>query len=196
MAGRLRRARIVLLAAAATYACSASGGGDDGGGAPQGSEAAVQAVDGASHPSKSCEGLPDGTLCGPAPDVCHDLPVCSAGVCAPAVAKADGFHWNASDDAARCCGGVPVETTSDTNCGACGIECNAADGESCQALGGHYFCRGCMASDACWSHCCSLSFAPPSCAASDCRGNCSTQYCPAGTHCVSGSGASSDYCTY
>ena len=62
------------------------------------------------------------------------------------------------------------------------------------ALGGHYFCRGCIASINCWSKCCSTSFSPYSCAASDCAGNCDAAYCPAGTHCVSGGGTSSDYC--
>jgi hypothetical protein len=37
---------------------------------------------------------------------------------------------------------------------------------------------------------------PPSCAASDCNGNCSAMYCPPGTHCASGNGLSSDYCAY
>jgi len=190
--------------------------GDDGG----------DATADASLGSKSCAGLPDGTPCGPAPDACHDPPVCSGGVCAPAQPKADGFvcapapdvchadgtcksgvcgavtarsdgyQWTAGDDTARCCGGQAVHTTTNGNCGACGIQCNASNGESCQALGGHYFCRGCVASSACWSHCCSQSFSPYSCAASDCAGNCSSTYCPPGTHCVSGGTTSSDYCSY
>ena len=185
------------------------GGGDDG---PNG--------------SKSCMGLPDGTPCGAAPDICHDVPLCKAGACAAALPKADGFvcakapdachtdgtcksgacgaigthadgtNWTPGDDTARCCGGKPIHTNVDSDCGACGIQCNASNGESCQILGGHWFCRGCVASAACWSHCCSSSFTPYSCAASDCAGNCSAQYCPPGTHCVSGNGTSSDYCSY
>jgi hypothetical protein len=234
--------------------------GDDAAGGPS-PDALVTGDDGdgggdADLGSKSCAGLPDGTPCGPAPDICHDAPVCaggacapappkadgfvcgpapdvchdaqvcSSGVCAPAPAKADGFvcapaadvchadgtcksgvcgavtarpegyQWMAGDDTARCCGGQAVHTTTDSNCGVCGIKCNTGNGESCQALGGHYFCRGCVASAACWSHCCSTSFTPYSCAASDCAGNCSSMYCPPGTHCVSGGTTSSDYCSY
>jgi hypothetical protein len=179
-----------------------------------------------SHASKSCTGLPDGTPCGAAPDICHDAPVCSGGACAAAAAKADGFvcatapddchtdgtckagvcgavgtradgyNWTAGDDTARCCGGKAIHTDVDSDCGACGIQCNASNGESCQVLGGEWFCRGCIASADCWSKCCSTSFTPYSCAASDCEGDCSDTYCPAGTHCVVGGTTSSDYCSY
>jgi hypothetical protein len=167
----------------------------------------------------------DGTPCGAAPDVCHDAPLCEGGACAAAAAKADGFvcaaapddchdagtcktgvcgapptradgyNWTAGDDTARCCGGKPIHTDVDTDCGACGIQCNASNGESCQSFEGVWFCRGCVASAACWSHCCSESYSPYSCAASDCAGNCSAQYCPTGTHCVVGTDTS-DYCSY
>jgi hypothetical protein len=175
---------------------------------------------------KSCAGLPDGMVCGPAPDVCHDAPVCAGGACAPAAPKADGFdcatapdachtdgtckagvcgavgdradgyNWDPGDSTAICCSAAEVHADTSSNCGACGIACNANNGESCSLLGGHYFCRGCVASDACWSKCCSESFSPYSCAASDCAGNCDSTYCPAGTHCVSGGTTSSDYCSY
>ncbi len=205
---------------------------------------------------KSCAGLPDGMVCGPAPDVCHDAPVCAQGACAPAAAKVDGFvcemapdvchtngtcnagqcssppakpdgtvcatapdachtdgtcaaghcgavgkrpdgfNWSSGDATAICCNATEVHADTNSNCGACGIACNAGNGESCAILGGHYFCRGCVASAACWSHCCSESFSPYSCAASDCAGNCDSTYCPAGTHCVSGAPSSSDYCAY
>ena len=177
------------------------------------------------HPSKSCAGLANGTPCGASPDICHDAPLCEGGACAAPAAKADGFvcaaapdachdagtckagvcgapatrtdgtEWTAGDATARCCGGKPIHTDVDTDCGACGIQCNASNGESCQSFGGVWFCRGCVASAACWSHCCSTSYSPYSCAASDCAGNCSIQYCPAGTHCVVGNGTS-DYCSY
>jgi hypothetical protein len=177
------------------------------------------------HPSKSCVGLMDGTPCGASPDICHDAPLCEGGACAPPAPKADGFvcaaapddchtagtckagvcgapptradgyEWTAGDTTARCCGGKPIHTDVDTDCGACGIQCNASNGESCQSFGGQWFCRGCVASGACWSHCCSESFSPYSCAASDCAGNCSDQYCPTGTHCVVGT-VTSDYCSY
>ena len=199
------------------------GGGGDGGGptpdaivlgvdASTGSDAVGDDADDAtadppdvaddSHASKSCTGLPDGTVCGASPDICHDAPVCAGGVCATAAAKADGFvcaaapdachdapvckagtcasrwrvrrpraarlptadarvqgrpcgapatkpegtKWTAGDDTARCCGGKPIHTDVDSDCGACGIQCNASNGESCSLLGGHYFCRGCVAS--------------------------------------------------
>lgn len=138
----------------------------------------------------------DGTTCGTAPNACHDAPVCKSGSCAAAAAKPDGTQWSSSDSTSMCCGGTEAHSSDDTNCGVCGIHCNAGNGESCQTLGGHYFCRGCVASAACWSHCCSQSFSPNSCAASDCAGNCSAQYCPAGTHCVVGGTTSSDYCSY
>jgi hypothetical protein len=144
----------------------------------------------------TCAQLPDGTPCKQAPDLCHTDGVCKAGACTAPGTHVDGYNWDPNDTTARCCGGTPVKTTSSANCGACGIKCNAQNGESCSALGGHYFCRGCIASSACWSHCCSESFSPPSCAASDCNGNCSSTYCPAGTHCVAGNGTSSDYCSY
>jgi hypothetical protein len=223
------------------------GGGGDGGGpspdaivfgvdASTGSDAVGDDADDAaadppdvaddSHASKSCTGLPDGTVCGASPDICHDAPVCAGGLCATAAAKADGFvcaaapdachtdgtcksgvcgapparadgyEWTAGDDTARCCGGKPIHTDVNSDCGACGIQCNTSNGESCSLLGGHYFCRGCVASAACWSKCCSESFSPYSCAASDCAGNCSAAFCPSGTHCVSGAPNSSDYCSY
>jgi hypothetical protein len=146
-----------------------------------------------------CGGLspkPNGTVCKQASDPCKANGVCTAGQCGNPTPRPDGYNYQPGDDTARCCGGSTAHTDTNTNCGACGIQCNAVNGESCQILGGHYFCRGCIASSACWSHCCSLSFSPASCAASDCAGNCSATYCPAGTHCVTGNGTSSDYCAY
>jgi hypothetical protein len=196
--------------------------GDDD--AATGDDVSTAGDDGATG-GKSCATLPDGALCGPSPDACHDAPVCAGGVCgAPANKtdgtvcdpapdachtdgtcaagvcgaigkRADGFEWTAGDATARCCGGSPIHTTSDTNCGACGITCNAGNGESCQDDNGIYFCRGCVASAACWSGCCSTSFTPYTCAASDCAGSCKDSVCPPGAHCVVGSGTS-DYCAY
>lgn len=158
-------------------------------------EADADLLDGAGGDA-GCAALPDGTVCASAPDLCHTPGVCSGGKCMAPGIHVDGYNWKSGDDNARCCGGTPVQTTSNANCGACGIQCNAQNGESCSALGGHYFCRGCAASSACWSKCCSESFSPASCAASDCAGNCSAKYCPPGTHCVVGGGTSSDYCSY
>lgn len=139
---------------------------------------------------------PDGTDCASAPDVCHTPGTCTAGKCGAVGTEPDGFNWKTSDSTARCCSAKPVNTDTDSNCGVCGIQCNASNGESCQLLGGEWFCRGCEASAACWSHCCSESFTPYSCAASDCAGNCDSSLCPAGSHCVSGGTTSSDYCAY
>ncbi len=139
---------------------------------------------------------PDGTVCAPASDACHTDGTCAAGKCGPQAARPDGTGWSPGDATAICCGAKEVHASTDSNCGVCGIACNAANGESCQLLAGHYFCRGCVASAACWSHCCSTSFSPYSCAASDCAGNCDPALCPAGTHCVSGGTTSSDYCSY
>jgi len=138
----------------------------------------------------------DGTQCGNAPNACHDAPTCSGGKCGTAAAKPNGFQWSASDATSMCCGGAEAHQSDNDNCGVCGIKCNSSNGESCSTLGGRYFCRGCVASSACWSGCCSTSFSPYSCAASDCAGNCCPTCCPAGTHCVSGNGTSSDYCSY
>jgi hypothetical protein len=214
---------IVLGVDASTGGDATSSGGD----ATSGADAPdpPDAFDGAVV-SKSCAGLPDGTVCGPSPDICHDAQLCAGGACAPAGPKADGFvcataaddchtngtckagvcgaigtradgyEWTAGDDTARCCGGKAIHTDVDSDCGACGIKCNASNGESCSLLGGHYFCRGCVASAACWSGCCSESFTPYSCAASDCAGNCDSALCPTGSHCVSGTPGSSDYCAY
>jgi len=139
---------------------------------------------------------PDGTVCASAPDLCHTQGTCTAGKCGAVGTQPDSFNWQAGDGTARCCGGKPVHTNTDSNCGVCGIQCNASNGESCQTLGGQWFCRGCVASAACWSHCCSESFSPYSCAASDCSGNCVASLCPAGAHCVPGGTTSSDYCSY
>ncbi len=143
-----------------------------------------------------CMGQPDGVKCDPAPDLCHTDGLCKSGVCQPPGIRGEGYNWKQGDDFARCCGGKPITTNTDANCGVCGIKCNAMNGESCMALGGRWFCRGCTSSAACWSKCCSQSFNPPSCAASDCNGNCSAQYCPMGTVCKLGNGMSSNYCAY
>ena len=160
-----------------------------------GAEDASQAQDSGPAPG-SCVGKPDGTVCVPSPDDCHVAATCKQGLCGGLDTRADGYNWQVGDATARCCRGKPVHTTTSSDCGACGIQCNAGNGESCAPLGGHYFCRGCIASASCWSKCCSLSFSPGSCAASDCVGNCSAQFCPPGTHCVVGGAVSSDYCAY
>jgi len=152
--------------------------------------------DGASDAPIGCANLPDGTKCQAAPDACHMDGVCMQGMCTPPMLRPEGFNWKQGDEFARCCGGKPIITNTNTDCGVCDITCNAQNGESCQMLGGRWFCRGCNTSAGCWSKCCSQSFNPPSCAASDCNGNCSAQYCPKGTICKLGMGISSNYCAY
>lgn len=147
-------------------------------------------------PPMGCMGMPDGTVCQMAPDVCHTDGKCMSGVCQPPGTRADGYNWKQGDDYARCCNGKPIMTTTDSHCGVCDIKCNGGNGESCQQLGGRWFCRGCNTSAGCWSKCCSLSFNPPSCAASDCNGNCCSSCCPNGTVCKLGMGTSSNYCAY
>jgi len=143
-----------------------------------------------------CSSYPDGTVCKAAPDACHDDGKCSAGKCLAPQPKPEGYNWKSSDTNARCCATVAVTTSSNSNCGACGIKCNANNGESCQLLGGRYFCRGCTSNSGCWSGCCSTSFSPYSCAASDCKGNCDGSKCPANTTCKLGLPQSSNYCGY
>jgi hypothetical protein len=139
---------------------------------------------------------PDGTMCG-TKNPC--VSGCVSGVCVDIPTRPDGFNWQPGDDNARCCAGKPISTTTLDNCGACGIKCNAADGQSCGVVGteGHHYCVNCVASANCWSGCCSNSFAPPTaCAASDCtKGLCVQQFCPPNTTCKT-SPDSSDYCGY
>lgn len=147
-------------------------------------------------PPAGCASATDGTPCKAAPDLCHTDGVCMMGKCMAPAVRPDGYNWKNTDLNARCCGGVPLTTSTNANCGACGIVCNASNGESCSALAGHYFCRGCQTNLGCWSKCCSLSFSPSSCAASDCKGNCDSTYCPPGSKCFLGNGMSSNYCAY
>jgi hypothetical protein len=216
----VRRA-LALLAALVLAACGAQPPDDgdlgydqpprrDGGGAGEGGlvlDGAVGLDDAATPPPEDagpdvwappagCATQVDGTKCAPAPNACYTEGVCQGGVCNAPRKRADGYAWKQGDTFARCCGGQPVITNTDANCGACGIACNAGNGESCQQLGGRWFCRGCTTSNGCWSKCCSKSFSPYSCAASDCLGNCSDTYCPPGTKCVLGNGLSSNYCAY
>jgi hypothetical protein len=159
-------------------------------------DALVVSDGGAEAAPMGCMGLPDGTKCQSAPDACHTDGVCVMGQCSPPQVRPDGYNWKQGDEFARCCNGKPIITNTNSDCGVCGIQCNQNNGESCQLLGGRWFCRGCNTSAGCWSKCCSLSFNPPSCAASDCMGNCSSQYCPKGTTCKLGMGISSNYCAY
>jgi hypothetical protein len=94
----------------------------------------------------------------------------------PCMGKADGTSLNPLDPYARCCGGMAVETTSDTNCGICGIACNTGAGQSCGMIDQVYLCLNCQADGDCWSGCCGGTVSPPHCGANDC----STGTCTAG----------------
>jgi hypothetical protein len=153
------------------------------------------------HDAPACKGgtcgdpanAANGKACGSAPDSCHHAPACSDGSCAAAAAFAEGAKptGGAADD--HCCGGKAVDTsTDDSNCGVCGVVCRS--GQTCGAVDGEYFCKGCAANDDCWSGCCSISPAPDHCSPSNCSGACQADICPDGAHCVVGT--SVDYCTY
>ncbi|HTE45893.1 MAG TPA: hypothetical protein VK636_11655 [Gemmatimonadaceae bacterium] len=131
--------------------------------------------------------VPDG---GVASDGGHPAP--DAGPCQ---GMPESHQWDPKNVFARCCDGDPVVANTNTNCGVCGIKCNADNGESCQEFNGHWFCRGCIASTSCWSGCCATSYSPPSCSPADCNGNCRDDLCPTGSHCVGGTDTS-DYCAY
>lgn len=112
----------------------------------------------------------------------------------PCAGQADGTQWNVLDGNARCCGGQPVETTTDTNCGVCGLPCNTGAGQACMLIGGEYLCS-CTASADCWSDCCANSGGTQHCSASNCAGACqSPDVCATyGAHCVIGEVG---YCSY
>jgi hypothetical protein len=222
-AGTVSGAAALLVAACSTGAATASDGGANDGSVLPPVDSGVNVIE-----KGRCLDQPNGAPCGDGPDggtsECRDAPTCENGACVPhpkadgttcgaknpcvtgcvsgvcvdIPARPDGFNWKPGDYNARCCGGMPLATTTSDNCGACGIKCNAADGQSCGAVGkeGHYYCLNCVASVNCWSGCCSTSFTPNSCAASDCtKGLCVQQFCPPNTTCKT-SPDSSDYCGY
>jgi hypothetical protein len=173
-----------------------------------------------------CESLADGAACGNA-DPCNERPTCASGRCVhhPNDAAAfcaylggcncgycnngacsttkkcpEGFNWEAGDDLARCCGGLPVRTNTNANCGVCGVVCKTAGvstPQDCQMLGGHYLCVGCASNTECWSQCCSSAPTPSHCAASDCNtGACPNGICPSPAKCVMGANNNPNYCSY
>jgi hypothetical protein len=142
--------------------------------------------------------MPDGTVCGtPKNTDCWSYPMCKGGKCGASTEYADGYQWpSAPDDNSRCCGGEPVETTSTTNCGVCGIACKGS--EKCTSIGGYYFCTGCGTSNAeCWSDCCSQTDSSNGhCTPSTCLGDAckSPDICPKPSHCVAA--VPLVFCTY
>jgi hypothetical protein len=143
--------------------------------------------------------LKDGTVCGTPKNECYGYPTCNGGKCVAGAAYADGYQWpDASGDNARCCGGEPVETTTVTHCGVCGIKCGK--GQACSNIGGYYFCTGCGTDNAaCWSDCCSSTDSPtghctPSnCVADVCK---SPDICPKPSHCQPLASPPLVVCTY
>jgi hypothetical protein len=115
----------------------------------------------------------------------------------PCSGRADGFSLNPIDPFARCCGGVAVETVSDTNCGVCGITCNTLAGQSCGLIDNHYLCLNCSADGDCWSGCCASTVSPPHCAANDCNtGTCSTTPDPCAVYGATCTILGVGYCSY
>jgi hypothetical protein len=125
---------------------------------------------------------------------------CMNGTCSQTKKCPEGFNWDAGDDLARCCGGLPVLTNTNANCGVCGIVCKTAGvstPQDCKLLAGHYLCVGCNANSECWSQCCSSAPTPSHCAASDCNtGACPNGICPTPSRCVQPAGTAPNYCSY
>jgi len=187
-----RRSRLVGAAFGVALAAAAAGGctflvqfQDDG-------------ADAGEDASSELDGTTGGAVDGDRPDAPQ---VVDAAIACPA--DANGLAWSPPDDTARCCGGEAVYTTTDQNCGACGIRCNVDAGQTCAKVIDHYYCVGCegdaaaLANGSCWSGCCSVSFYKQGlCAASVCAtGACNGAVCPAGTKCKTPP-QSSNYCGY
>jgi hypothetical protein len=126
----------------------------------------------------------DNTPCATALDACHSVPTCKSGVCGPSTALPEGTQWQPGNDNARCCSSKPIQTTTNTDCGVCGVACSTDKGQSCGLLSGHYFCLGCATDPDCWSGCCSLTNGAH-CSPSDCNtGACHVpDLCPDMSHC-------------
>lgn len=144
-----------------------------------------------------CATLPDAAFCAYAGG-CR-CTYCSAGACSDTKPCPQGFNWEAGVDLARCCGGLPVMTDTNANCGVCGVQCQTAgvtSPQDCQLLSGHYQCVDCAANSECWSGCCAIDTTPYHCSESNCNtGACVTGLCPAPSTCVPGAGGP-NYCSY
>jgi hypothetical protein len=144
-----------------------------------------------------CTTLEGGALCAYAGGC--QCQYCKNGACAAAEPCPQGFNWEAGVDIARCCGGLPVMTNTNANCGVCGIECMTAgvtSSQDCELLSGHYQCVDCAANNECWSGCCAIDTTPYHCSESDCNtGACVPGLCPAPSTCVPGM-SSPNYCSY
>jgi hypothetical protein len=115
----------------------------------------------------------------------------------PCAGKPDGYSLSGLDTNARCCAGLAVETTSDSNCGVCGITCNTGLGQSCGLIDGHYLCLNCAADGDCWSGCCAGTVSPLHCAADDCStGACSATADPCAPYGATCTIVGVGYCAY
>jgi hypothetical protein len=181
-------------------------GGSDGGDAGDGASMTVDvgqesgsSDSGSVHDAADTEVIPADTSSTPdglTPDTFTPDTSSTDGSTNPCSGRPDGFSLNALDPYSRCCGGVAVETTTDTNCGVCGVACNTALGQSCGLIDGQYLCLDCSSNADCWSGCCAATVSPPHCSANDCAtGACATpDPCAAhGAHCTIAGVA---YCSY
>ncbi len=167
------------------------------GGCPDAVAGDSAARDAGGDAADPCASREAGTFCGYAGGcVCE---YCSNGACTEARACPQGFNWEAGVDNARCCGGLPVLTNTNANCGVCGVQCMTAgvtSPQDCKLLSGHYQCVDCAANSECWSGCCAIDTTPYHCSESDCNtGACVPGLCPAPSICVAVSG-SPNYCSY
>jgi hypothetical protein len=148
-------------------------------------------------PNDVCGSLEAGSFCAYAGGC--QCKYCQNGACSDTKACPEGFNWEAGVDIARCCGGLPVLTDTNANCGVCGIQCATAgvtSPQNCEPLEGHYQCVDCAANNECWSGCCAIDTTPYHCSESDCNtGDCVAGLCPAPSTCVQGEGTA-NYCSY
>jgi hypothetical protein len=144
-----------------------------------------------------CATLPDAAFCAYAGGC--QCKYCSTGTCSDTRPCPQGFNWEAGVDVARCCGGLPVMTDTNANCGVCGVRCATAgvtSAQDCQLLSGHYQCVDCAANSECWSGCCAIDTTPYHCSESNCNtGACPSGLCPSPSTCVQAAGGP-NYCTY
>jgi hypothetical protein len=166
----------------------------------------------------ACTTATDGSVCGTAQG-CNAAPTCQQGVCVPhlepdgtscstgnvcktgackagsctATNRPDGYKYSASSTDV-CCAGAATATTSNSNCGVCGVVCNTAKGQSCSVVDTHYVCTGCASNADCSLGCCGTSpiahCTPSMCTTTACA---SPNKCPDGSHCEA---STIDYCTY
>jgi hypothetical protein len=164
---KARRLAIMTVAvgsfgAMTSLACSA----DEAGNEPV-SEEYVKARDAAADTNDAGE-QPDTAVVEQTTDPAAQVAPDAGDMTNPCAGKPDGFAYDASDPAARCCGGDEVRVDSASNCGGCGIQCGKGfkcgspvagqwgcecstnpgcvaagygPGATCYTLNGHSFCN-------------------------------------------------------